>query len=46
MGLSAANEKPVMAVKNTVIEKETYSLNDYREFTLNDLETEMKVLNN
>ncbi len=46
VGLSVLNEKPVMAVKNTVIDKEIFNLNDFKEFTLSELENEMKGLMN
>jgi len=46
VGLNVVNEKPVMAVKNTVINKELFNLNDYNEFTISELQNEMKGLKN
>lgn len=46
VGLNVVNEKPVMAVKNTMIDKELFNLNDYNEFTISELENEMKGLKN
>jgi hypothetical protein len=46
LGLNVINEKPVMAVKNTVINKELFNLSDYNKFTISELENEMKGLKN